>query len=129
MHEHSLQRKHNEEQRIVTNSLYASSYQNILQCTDQVTKCIQTLCKCMMNTNGNEDYPACAEKIRYAVTTLAGNLQMVSVEVVIFQINMLRVKTHCNVARIDWLTFQQLYIYTVLYIYVHTPYIAPASKN
>lgn len=48
-----------------------------MQCTEQVTKGIQALCKCLCTTSGREDCVACAESIRYAVTSLISTLQTV----------------------------------------------------
>lgn len=48
-----------------------------MQCTEQVTKCIQALCKCLSTTSGREECVSCAEKIRYAVMNLISSLQTV----------------------------------------------------
>lgn len=74
-----LKLKQNEQERNATRSLYTSpQHQNVMQCTEQVTKCIQALCKCLLTGSGREDCVVCAENIRYAVTNLISALQMVS---------------------------------------------------
>lgn len=65
------------EQRNVTHSLYTPQHQSVQQCTEQVTKCIQALCKCLPTSSGRDDCVLCAENIRYSVTKLVSNLSTV----------------------------------------------------
>lgn len=70
--------KQNEQARSTTQSLYSSPQdrQTVLQCTEQITRTIQQLCKSIQEPD-KEDCVASAEKVKYSIGKLASHLPKV----------------------------------------------------
>ncbi|KAJ8917783.1 hypothetical protein NQ315_010689 [Exocentrus adspersus] len=69
------QLKQNEQIRPTTQSLYSSPHdrQTVLQCTEQITRTIQQLCKSIQEPD-KEECVASAEKVKYSIVKLASHL-------------------------------------------------------
>ncbi|XP_018329559.1 ARF GTPase-activating protein GIT2 [Agrilus planipennis] len=87
--------KQNENNRAVTQFLYSG--QNVMQCTEQVTKGIQELWKCIQGLERN-DCLIYAEKIKAAVENLAAAIPLESANEVVqrLQVGAARLKTECT---------------------------------
>uniref|UniRef100_V5GWK4 ARF GTPase-activating protein GIT2 n=1 Tax=Anoplophora glabripennis TaxID=217634 RepID=V5GWK4_ANOGL len=69
------QLKQNEQTRNTTQSLYSSPQdrQTVLQCTEQITRTIQQLCKSIQEPEKEDCVPS-AEKVKYSIAKLASHL-------------------------------------------------------
>lgn len=73
-----FQLKQSDQTRSTTQSLYSSPQdrQTVLQCTEQITRTIQQLCKSIQEPD-KEDCVASAEKVKYSIGKLASHLPKV----------------------------------------------------
>lgn len=75
----NFQLKQGDPGRNTSQSLYSTSQgrETILQCTEQITRTIQQLCKCIQEPD-KEECVVSAEKVKVSVVRLASHLPKVS---------------------------------------------------